>query len=109
MGALVKLDGERRKSGRTGLCLYYALLSTFSMPGCKYGTFVSLGLSIGVHGGKGTVNSERLISLLHLPFCPASFSVYGDPYEQRGERPGHSRPRESRRLIPNELLTEFFE
>lgn len=60
-------------------------------------------------GGKGIVNSERLINLLHLRFSPASFSVYCDPYEQRGERPGCRRPRQYRRLIPNELLTEFFE
>lgn len=81
------------------------------MRGCKYDIFVSLGLSIGVQGewGKGIVNSERLINLLHLRFSPASFSVYCDPCEQRGEGPGRTRPRECRRLIPNELLTEFFE
>lgn len=59
--------------------------------------------------GNGIVNSGRLINLLHLRFSPASFSVYCDPCEQRGERPGRRQPRECRRLIPNELLTEFFE
>lgn len=75
-------------------------------------TFLSLWdsqLECRGNGEKGIVNSQRLINLLHLQFSPASFSVYSDPYEQRGERPGRRRSRERRRLIPNELLTEFFE
>lgn len=87
MGTLVKLDWGEGESGSDGPARNgSASLSTFSMRGCKYDIFVSLGLSIGVQGewGKGIVNSERLINLLHLRFSPASFSVYCDPYEQGG-------------------------
>lgn len=73
MGTLVKLDrGEGKVVDRPAPALQRCTsLSTFSMEGCKYDIFVSLGLSIGVQGewGKGTVNSERLINPFFCIFC----------------------------------------
>jgi len=80
MGTLVKLDvGDVEKWFGPGARLRSTAVPRWAlspMRGCKYDIFVSLGLSIGVQGdrGKGIVNSERLINLLHLRFSPASFS-----------------------------------
>lgn len=57
-GYTCKVEQRVRESGWADLCAANgccALLSTFSMPGCKYDIFVSLGLSIGVQAkwGKG--------------------------------------------------------
>ena len=77
-GYTCKVGRGRRESGWTGLHLrstpvHCWALSPFRAVNMTF--FVSLGLSIGVHGerGEGTVNSQRLINLLHLRFSPASF------------------------------------
>lgn len=81
-GYTCKVGQGRRESGptcRPAPALYCcASLSTFSMEGCKYDIFVSLGLSIGVQGerGKGTVNSERLINPLRFRFA-IFFCIFG--------------------------------
>lgn len=64
-GCTCKVGQGGKKSGQTSSSRSCALLSFFSMKGCKYENVVSLGLSVGVHrafGEKRAVNSERLIN-----------------------------------------------
>lgn len=77
MSTLVKFDGG------DGKVVGQACACAFSMQGCIYDTFFSLGPSIGVQGKweKRIVNSGSLIYHLHLPLSPASFAVYCDPSE----------------------------
>lgn len=114
MGALVKLDGREGESNRTGLRLRSTAAPRRAFSTCEVVNmtfFVSLGLSIGVQGEwqRAAVNSERLINPSTFAIQPCIFWLGCDPSEERGEGPGCRRPRERRRLIPNELLTEFFE